>query len=154
MCLILDTCKWDDFLKRKPDMKPVHDWLNKHKGKIITSKHTDIQQETGMKMRKWLKEETKQKKQPVEWIESERVKKAIKSIESEHKLKSNDLSVLGLARAANVKLLCTEDSALMDDFKKTVKKGRVYNMKYKGSYRNKSQIQKQAKSLLTENTCP
>ena len=32
MCMILDANKWGDFLKKKPDMKPVRKWIDNRRG--------------------------------------------------------------------------------------------------------------------------
>ena len=145
--MILDTCQWGEFLKQKPDMQPIHKWLKKWGGKIVTSKHEDIAKEAEP-MRQWLVErERGGQAEIVQWIEPERVEKACNRLKAElgqkrYKLESNDLPVLAMAQAGGVKLLCTKDQALELDFKEIIKGGRIYKRT------------KQARKLLTQNTCP
>ena len=84
-------------------------------------------------------------------ISKDKVEEHIKIIEQKYpKLQSNDLPVLGLARAGGVKLLCTKDKDLKKDFQKVIRQGKVYDM----SRRSESKKNKLARSLLNKNTCP
>ena len=74
-------------------------------------------------------------------IDSAKVEKAINNINKKYKLKSNDIHILGLAKASNTKLLCSNDQDLQTDFKKIIKEGKIY----KNNTHNK---------LLTKDVCP
>ena len=39
MCMILDVNRWGDFLNKKEDMEPVHEWLENSDGKLLYSNH-------------------------------------------------------------------------------------------------------------------
>ena len=57
------------------------------------------------------------------------VEKKVKTLKkSNHQLQSNDIHILGLAKASNTKVLCTKDKKLHQDFKKIIK-GKVYQNK-------------------------
>ena len=154
MCMILDTNKFGDFSKGTPDMKPIHKWLSRG-GRLIYSNHRKVWDEIKKSGRMWRYFTDIKRKKQAKLISRDKVEKAMQDIiKSEYALESDDSHILGLARAGNVKLLCTEDTALITDFKKIVRNGTVYNMRYKGSYRKQSIIQKQAKDLLTKSACP
>ena len=141
MCMILDNNTWGDFLKNKPDMQPIHKWLEKT-GKLIYSNHIEFK-ELSPKYIRNLQEYKRKKK--AELISSEIVKKGIEEIQKEikkksQKIQSNDIHILGLAKVKNIKLLCTKDKDLHKDFKKIIK-GNIYQ-------------NKNHQKLLTKDTCP
>ena len=125
MCMILDSNRWVDFLNQKEDMKPIHKWLEKQNGKLVYSNYEPIQRELNRLTNNNLKVYYEAGK--ALFIPSEEVKKKVEDIKK-YQLKSNDIHILGLAKAANAKVLCTKDKKLHQDFKSIIK-GRIYQNK-------------------------
>ena len=126
MCMILDNNTWGDFLKQKPDMEPIHNWLDKKNGKLVYSNHQGFK-ELSLTYQRSLQEYKKAGKAKL--VPGEKVEKEIRKIKKKHNIeKSNDPHILGLAKAGNVKVLCTKDQALQEDFK-TIIRGNIYKNK-------------------------
>ena len=127
MCIIIDSNKWTDFSNQTDDMKPVHKWLEKH-GKLVYSDDPTIKKELRESQNKTLIEYLRAGK--AVFISSEKVSTKVEEIQkSKYQLKSNDIHILGLAKASNVKVLCTKDKKLHHDFKKVIIKGSIYQDK-------------------------
>ena len=131
--------KWE-FPKTNEDMKPIHKWIDSGVGRLIHSNHERIKNEFyhNGRMREYLTKRIQYGK--VKFIEKDKVERAMGEIRKEHKkIKSDDLHILGLARASGTKLLCSNDHNLCYDFKKIIK-GKIYNRRVD-------------KRLLTRNIC-
>ena len=139
MCMILDTNMYGLFLKDNPDMRPIHEWLDKT-GRLVYSDHAQIKKEIKGKMRLKFKELSSAGKAR-NILEKDVEKEMQKLKNSRYNLKSNDLPILGLFQASGAKLLCTSDRKLQKDFKKLFKTGIIY--------KNRNH-----KHFLQENTCP
>ena len=139
MCMILDANMWSNFLNKTEDMQPVHKWLRKH-GKIVYSDHKSYKKELDKapKLKKFLEDcyQSGQAKR----IGEKKVEKAINSLKENKNIKSNDIHILGLVEASKVKVLCTKDRDLHQDFKKIIG-GNIYQ-------------NKNHQKLLTKDTCP
>ena len=141
MCMILDTNQWGDFLKPTKDMQPVRRWLADREGKLVFSDHKNMEEELKKhrKMQKYLFNLLKIRQ--AKTVSGKKVEQEMEKIRNgKHRYRSNDLPLLGLARAGKVKLLCSRDKKLQGDFKNIVK-GNVY--------KNDTH-----KHLLTKDTCP
>jgi len=126
MCMILDNNTWGDFLKKKLDMQPIHNWLEQKSGKLVYSNHRGFQ-ELSKKYQRHLKEYSRAGKAHL--VSLEKVEKAIKEIKKKHDIKkSNDPHILGLAKASNVTVLCTKDRILHNYFKNIIG-GNIYQNK-------------------------
>ena len=126
MCMILDSNRWADFLNQKEDMKPIHKWLEKQNGKLVYSNYEPIQKELNRLPNNNLKIYYEAGK--ALFIPSEEVGKKVEEIKNKYQLKSDDIHILGLAKASNAKVLCTKDQSLHKDFKNIIK-GRIYQNK-------------------------
>ena len=136
--MILDVNMWPDFCSQKEPLQPIHRWLDKQNGKLSYSDHKD-----------WKKEMTQQHREALEkyhqagqarFVPKEEVSKEISNIKKEHTPKSNDIHILGLAKASKTKVLCTKDKKLEKDFNRIIK-GKIY--------KNKNHSH-----LLKPDTCP
>ena len=125
MCMILDSNRWIDFSNQKEDMKPIHKWLEKQNGKLVYSNYEPIQKELN-----YLNNNLKAYYAAGQalFIPSEEVEKKVEEIKNKYQPKSNDIHILGLAKASNAKVLCTKDKKLHQDFKNIIK-GRIYQNK-------------------------
>ena len=141
MCLILDNNQWGDFLDKKDDMMPIHDWLSNKGGKLAYSNHEGFE-ELSKKSRKILGS-YKQKGQ-AKLVPKKKVEEKMKEIEKSYNIKSNDLHILGLAEAENIKVICSKDKKLHIDFKEMTK-----GKKGRGVYQTKKH-----RHLLTKDLCP
>jgi len=127
MCIILDNNTWGDFIKNKEDMKPIRKWLEQKNGKLVYSNHIRFQ-ELSNNSRRYLAEYYRQGKAHL--IPHEKVEKEIEKINIQNdQLKSNDLHILGLAKASNTTVLCTKDRSLHTDFKQIIQNGKIYKNK-------------------------
>ena len=150
MCMILDKNRWGDFFKEKPDMVPIHNWLKKRNGKLVYSKQIMTDGEEPKNLKRFIEGKIKRftegrrtgqiKRGQIKRIDSIKVTDAINNIKNKYKLKSNDIHILGLAKASNTKLLCSNDKDLQKDFKKIIK-GNIYT-------------NEKNKALLTKDICP
>ena len=138
MCLILDNNQWGDFLEQKTDMQPIHEWLNKQNGKLIYSDHKGFTELSNRYLRR-LQDYKRAGKARL--VSKEKVEREIKNIKKSHDLTSDDVHILGLAKAENIKVLCSNDQDLHEDFKKVVRNGHVYQ-------------KKAHKHLLVKDLCP
>ena len=138
MCLILDNNQWGDFLNKKPDMLPIHNWLDKQRGKLVYSNHERFK-ELSIKYQRSL--QTYRQKGKAKLVSKKKVTEEIRKIEEEsYQLRSNDAHILALAKAEKIKVLCSKDKNLHDDFKKIIN-GQVYQ-------------KKDHKHLLVKDLCP
>ena len=136
--MILDVHQWPGFSEKKADLLPVHEWLEKGNGKLVYSNHKSFEKELTKKQKTVLKGYNQSGK--ARFFPAKQVAKEASEIKNNHKLKSNDIHILGLAKAARAKLLCSKDKNLHSDFK-DILKGSVYqNAKHK--------------RLLTKDACP
>ncbi|MBC6415797.1 MAG: PIN domain-containing protein [Bdellovibrionales bacterium] len=139
MCLILDNNQWGDFLEKKDDIIPIHDWLEKKNGKLIYSNHEKFK-ELSKKYKNSL--ETYRQAGKAKLVLKEEVEEEIKKIrKSQYIMKSNDDHILGLAKAGNIKVLCSKDKNLHKDFTTMIPHGKIYQTK-------------NHKHLLVEDLCP
>ena len=146
MCVVLDSNKIGDFLKPKPDMKPIHNWLENKNGKLVYSNHPKIEKEikSHRGMFSFLRE--KRRSGRAKMVERELVEEEITTIKAKankqrYKLKSNDIHIVALAEVSATKLLCSKDKNLHKDFKKVIDGGHIYQ-------------KKNHEKLLTADICP
>ena len=146
MCMILDSSQWGNFLRKKPDMDPAHNWIDRQSGKIITSKHPKIQQEQEPLIKKWQAQRKRAgREDSILWIAERKVEDAqnqkLKEIlqKSKQSLKSkNDPHILALALASGAKLLATLDQDLIKDWtNKKIIGGKIYKKQKKRSQTEK-----------------
>ena len=159
MCAILDTSKFDNFANDTADMKPVKNWLDKKKGKLVYSLYKDYKKEWN---KKWGRNKfyshimdsyrdagklylipndqmTIKESELISKIELENI-----NIESN----SSDFSILVLAYATKANLLITRDDKQGEDFKKITRPHPKASPKGK-VYKNQSH-----KNLLKPDLCP
>ncbi len=135
MCIIVDANLQGLFMKRHPDMLPVHDWIKKKGSKIAHSYTPKFRKETTPKFRTELSNLSRRGK--VKLIPPEQVQKQQKTLTG---LQSDDPHIIALALAAKVKVLITDDKKLKKDFIQHVG-GKIY--------RNEDD-----KGLLKKDLCP
>ncbi len=130
MCVVIDADIFNRFLDpNDDDMEPLRDWV-KNRGKIVYTNFGQYWTEL-LNYRPMLIELRNL---------SEAGKAKMKELD-EHSLISNDLHILALALADNVKILVSKDSDLHNDFKSIVKGGKIYQ-------------NKKHKNLLARHSCP
>ncbi|MGU9951283.1 MAG: hypothetical protein ACNYPH_03045 [Gammaproteobacteria bacterium WSBS_2016_MAG_OTU1] len=135
---------WGRFLtpqeERDEDMQFIHDWLNKQNGKIAYTNQGTFCGELNNSntTRKWII--TNRAMGKIKFIDPKLCANAEKEFRKQ-KVKSNDKHVLALARAGDIKILCTDDDALMGYFKNMIG-GKIY------------QYKKHHKDMLSKDTCP
>ena len=111
--------------------------MQEQNGKLIYSDHERFKELSAIYLRS-LQDYKRAGK--ARFASKEKVEREIKNIKKSHDLISNDIHILGLAKAENIKILCSKDQSLHKDFKNIIK-GHVY--------------QTQAhKHLLTNDLCP
>ena len=138
MCIILDTNMFSSYLE-SDEMKPLRNWIQNRGGKIVFSDIGKLGRELQKhrKMAQRLKLHRRAGKvKVVGKIEVARARTELKYLD----LKSNDIHILALAKAGNVKLLCSKDRHLHSDFKRVIH-GKVYQGR-------------EHSHLLTNNGCP
>lgn len=140
MCAILDVNLIGRF-KKDPvddDMKPVHQWLERKKGKIVYSDTEKFKKEWdkggGYTLRRQL-----QRRDKLKLVSAQDVQE--KNDEIKDEIKSDDPHIIALALITEVKVLISNDKKLIGDFKEHVPQGKVYKTK-------------SHKHLLTKDTCP
>ena len=128
MCIILDTNLYGNFMDPKnQDMQVVRDWINK-KGRLAYSPIDKIEKElsrhTSMRTTMRLYKRIGKTKE----IDRDLVEEKQKQCRG---LKSDDLHIIALAQAGNIKLLVSKDKKLHNDFKnpKLIRGGSVYQTK-------------------------
>ena len=130
MCLILDTCKYRDYLSDKVDMKPVKTWHRKHGNKFVYSPTKVMSDELRRtkKMHRNFKHWIRYGK--VKQIDKQKVEKRMCQLEKRtvELLKSNDIDIIALALVSKVKLLVSGDKKLKEDFSHIVG-GNTYEKK-------------------------
>ena len=139
MCIILDTNLYRDFNNLdNEDMQPVRDWIDRKNGKIAYSPVGKIKQE--LEKSKNMIGKFRRYKRDKKLIEfpKEKVEKAKKRLKC---LTSDDPDIIALAQISKVKVLATKDKNLQQDFKRFIKKGKIYQTK-------------DHKDLLRQDTCP
>ena len=138
MCMILDINMWPDFFNKKKNMQPVHKWLEKQNGKLVYSDHKLFQKELTQNQKTILEKYYQSGK--ARFISETQVEQTIAILQKNNQFQSNDIHILGLAKADQVKVLCTKDKNLHADFK-NILGGSIYqNAKHQ--------------HLLTKDTCP
>ncbi len=141
--MILDKNCWGIFLKKTSDMKPIYQWLEKRKGKLVYSDLKKILIDGGESKKMTIFINERSRVGQTKCIDSSKVEEAITEIkESNTTLKSNDIHIFGLAKASNTKLLCSNDQKLQKDFKKIIRNGSIYKSA------------KHHQHLLTKDVCP
>ncbi len=138
MCMILDINMWPDFFNKTIAMQSVHKWLEKKNGKLVYSNHELFQKELTQNQRTALQEYSR--KGQARLVPKKQVEQKITSLRADNTFKSNDIHILGLAKAVRVKVLCTKDKDLHYDFKHILH-GHIYQ---NASHQH----------LLTKDTCP
>ena len=143
MCIIIDANKMGVFLTDPPDQNaaPIHKWLRKKEGKIVYSTGGRFAAEIGGHARERLRVYA-QSGQAIH-ISAWRFQDKQSSL-AKGDIKSDDTHVLALAQESGARLLYTDDTALMRDFKDKrfidEPRGRVY--------RDQTHVR-----LLTPSTC-
>ena len=120
---------WGDFLSQKEDLRPIHRWLEEQNGKLVYSNYEPIRREFNGRPNNNLKEYHRAGRALL--ISSKEVEKKVKEIiKNKYQLKSKkkDIHILGLAKASNVKVLCSRDKGLHQDFKSIIR-GSIYQNK-------------------------
>ena len=125
------------FFTKKDDMKPIHNWLKNKGGKLVYSNHKGFE-ELSPEYKKSLV--NYRRAGQAKLVPKNKVEEKMKEIKKSYNIKSNDLHILGLAEAENIKVICSKDKKLHDDFK-TITKGKVYQTK-------------KHKNLLVKDLCP
>ena len=144
MCVIVDTDVLDMFISGEDKFKPIWDWLNSGRGKIV---YTDTEKfkkewELGQRTKKGSFWVDLRRTNKLKLVLAEKVSNKQLEIESENygKTNSNDPHIIALALVSHTKLLTTEDNRLIKDFKHIVK-GKIYR-------------EEKHNHLLTKDTCP
>ncbi len=122
---------WGNFLtpkeQRNEDMQFIHNWLDESSGRIAYTTGGAFNDELNKihKAKRWLMGN----------LESGKAKlispEACADAEKEFPIKeimSDDPHILALAKAGNIKILCTNDKKLKKDFKNRIK-GKIYETK-------------------------
>ena len=130
MCLILDTCRYGDFIKNNDDMKPVRSWHSKHGNKFVYSPTEVMRDELHRVKKMYLNFKKWRRYGKVKYIDKQEVEKRICQLMNDPALvlKSNDDHIIALALVAEVKLLVTRDKKLKNDFSHIVN-GETYEKK-------------------------
>ena len=139
MCIIIDANMMGLFLQepQNEDMKVIHQWLQR-RGKLAYSDYGKLGYETLGTFKRWLMKNERLGR--AKKINATKVKQEMENLPPN--LASNDSHILGLAKAAGVSVLCTNDSNLEKDFKsRAIIGGGIY--KHKGH-----------KHLLKPDMCP
>lgn len=116
MCILIDTNFRDLFLRENPihkEMAPIHKWLKKKGNRFIYPA-----KEYGHN--KWKRRlEELRKAGKAKFIGNQDELRAAEACFKKKDLKSNpkDAHILALAKLGKVKVLCTNDGNLKDDFK-------------------------------------
>ncbi len=121
-------------------MLPVHKWMEKRNGKLIYSDHEPLQRELTQRQKKALERYNQSGK--ARFFPKEQVERTIISLRKnkDNRFKSNDIHILGLAKTAKAKILCSKDTDLHHDFKQILN-GNIYQ-------------NKKHEHLLTRDACP
>lgn len=138
MCMILDANMWGDFTNKAECMIPVYKWLEEKKGKLVYSDHKAFQKELTKNQKKILRRYFQSGQ--ARFVPKTQVDRITTDLRKNDELKSNDIHILGLAKASKVKILCSNDKNLHYDFKHILG-GSVYQ-------------NANHKHLLTKDACP
>ena len=130
MCIIIDTNKIHDFLKDSPsdDMQPIRTWIDRKGGLFVYTAYgsygnelKDVKGRLAVYVRSG----------HAHLVDIKEIIPEENKLQIINGLKSNDIHILALARASGARLLCTEDRALIDDFKNKEiidnPRGRIYS---------------------------
>lgn len=117
MCLIVDACVASKVFGSRPseDFAAIVEWLGNKDGCLTTGGHLEtelLHMESGRRMLRQLKQAGRLRQEAPSDVEAEEG-----CVRKENKAKSNDPHVLALARVSGARVLCTDDSDLMDDFR-------------------------------------
>ena len=140
MCAILDANMFGKYANpNNTDMKPVKRWIEKGGGKFAYSPTDKLKKELN-KSRDITRLFALYRDKQVKYFDKDTVEAAEKKLKG---LASNDSHIIALAQVASVKLLISNDQALLDDFTNSefIEQGKIY--KYK-----------KHKHLLRSDTCP
>ena len=112
----------DGVVNRRPGLASLHDWIA-GKGGIVYSPMHKIEKELvrSGKTKDWFT--LMRKKGNARIIPAAEVKAEMQKLPQ---LNSDDPHIIALAKAARAKLLATRDRRLIDDFKRVVRRGKVY----------------------------
>ena len=132
MCIVIDTDTFGDFLRQNnPDFRPVWRWVNK-KGKIAYCPTGSIKKEMKYYIKRLVSVSRElQRSNMVKYINvddfssEERMLLECKNKPNYPAILSDDIHIIALAKAANVKVLVTNDKTLMTDFKNYVNGGKT-----------------------------
>ncbi len=126
MCIILDANMLSKFKKRADeDTKPVWNWLHNRNGRIAYATTEKFEEE-------WTRGGGDVILKELQRIKKLKAVSAQDVLEKQNELKgqirSDDPHIIALAIAANVKVLASQDRALIGDFtnRDLVERGRVY----------------------------
>ena len=127
MCIILDANCFHKYLDPDDkDMRPVRTWLKKENAKIAHSSTEKLKSELEHSSRMVNEFIALRRENKLKVISSEEVDNKENELNDPKKeIKSNDLHILALALAGNVKVLVSLDENLGKDFKK-VCRGSIY----------------------------
>ena len=148
MCVIIDANQLGDFAapntsqSSKDGMKRLHKWIRTTGGRVVYPQSGKYAEEIAsnsnamevLTMYKNARRATVPRCQELDDAMKEFAKKDIKS---------NDVHILAAAKASHATLLCTKDRALMDDFKRLIRGGKIY-----------PNSKKAQEKVLRESTCP
>ena len=135
MCIILDANCFGKFLDESDeDMNPIRTWLNRknENAKIAHSPTGKLKFELSNSPKMLDQFNILNRKGNLKIVNHEDLNHQINILnESKNKLKSDDLHIVALALAGNVKVLASMDEKLGEDFK-TLCNGKIYkNSKHK-----------------------
>lgn len=131
MCMIIDANKLGVFLadQMAEDAKPIHAWLNKGWGNLVYSTGGAFADEVGRRSRTKLARYVQAGRATV--IPSSAFEEDERQLSDNSAVRSDDPHVLALARYSGARVLYTDDTALIGDFKNKQlidrPRGRVYS---------------------------
>ena len=149
MCVIIDVTMYHHYLeKENKQMKPLRNWIENGSGRIAYSSYEKFDRELKGKSKGNSRMHTQmtayRKSGLVKVIDKKNVASKVKELENKE-LKSDDVHILAIALAGNIRLLTTKDGDLQQDFRKFIGKGRLRGKVYQ--YSNHTH-------LLTQDRCP
>lgn len=126
MCIILDANLFSEYCSDRCKIRPVREWVEGRKGKIVYSPTTKIKKE-------WYDYGPMKKKMIAYWrggmldqVDRMKVCDLTKELEKSGILVSDDPHIVALAKVSGATLLVTEDTKLIKDFKSQIRKGKIF----------------------------
>ena len=120
MCLVLDTNLYSAYTDPKATLRPVREWVENRKGKLVYSTYDKLGTELkdNRKMQRQIRDYMRRSMAIL--IQESDVKPKIehfKKLERARQIKSDDPHVLGLAVFAKVCVVATRDQYLKEDLR-------------------------------------